>query len=109
MKALLFPLKTLCLLVVALTLSGAPLGALAQQAAPGANPSSEAVQAAVVNINTASASEIAAALSGVGPAKAEAIVAWREANGAFTSVEQLLEVKGIGRATLDRNAGKIQL
>lgn len=62
-----------------------------------------------VNINTASAAELADALNGVGMQKAEAIVAYRTANGAFTSVEQLLEVKGIGEATLSKNRTLITL
>lgn len=61
----------------------------------------------VVNINTADA-EALTALKGVGIKKAEAIVAWREANGAFTSVEQLLEVKGIGVAILDDNRNNLR-
>jgi len=60
-----------------------------------------------VNINTATAEEIAAALKGVGPAKAEAIVAYREANGPFVSVDQLTEVKGIGAATVEKNRSQI--
>jgi len=60
-----------------------------------------------VNVNTATAEEIAAALKGVGPAKAEAIVAYREANGPFVSVDQLTEVKGIGAATVEKNRSQI--
>lgn len=60
-----------------------------------------------VNVNTATAEEIAAALKGVGPAKAEAIVAYREANGPFVSVDQLTEVKGIGAATIEKNRSQI--
>ncbi|MEW6059483.1 MAG: ComEA family DNA-binding protein [Actinomycetota bacterium] len=52
-----------------------------------------------VNINTASASELEA-LPGVGEVIAQRIVDYRAANGAFTSVDQLLEVSGIGDATL---------
>ena len=54
-----------------------------------------------VNVNSASAEEIAAALKGVGMSKATAIVEHRETNGDFTSVEQLLDVRGIGMKTLD--------
>ena len=43
----------------------------------------------------------------IGPAKAEAIVAYREANGPFSSVEDLVLVKGIGGATLEKNRGKL--
>jgi len=67
------------------------------------------VFAGPVNINTASAAELAEALVGVGAAKAQAIVAYREANGPFTDKAQLLEVKGIGPAILDKNASRIGL
>jgi len=56
-----------------------------------------------VNINTASAEEIAAALNGVGIAKAEEIVRYREENGAFAHADQLVNVKGIGLRTVDKN------
>lgn len=62
----------------------------------------------VVNINTADA-ETLTNLKGVGIKKAEAIIAWREANGGFTSVEQLLEVKGIGVAILDENRNSLRI
>ena len=55
-----------------------------------------------LDINTATVQEIASVLTGVGPVKAEAIVALREALGGFTDIEQLLEVKGIGSATIER-------
>lgn len=63
----------------------------------------------VVNINEADAQTIATVLHRVGVKRAEDIVAWREANGKFTSVEQLLEIKGIGKATLEANRDRIQL
>ena len=50
---------------------------------------------AAVNINTASPSELEA-LPGIGPAKAKAIVDYRQQHGAFKSVEELKNVKGIG-------------
>ena len=50
-----------------------------------------------VNINTADQSSLET-LSGVGPATAKAIIEWRQANGKFRSVEQLMEVRGIGPA-----------
>ncbi|WP_432696339.1 ComEA family DNA-binding protein [Marinobacterium sp. YM272] len=65
--------------------------------------------AAPVDINTASAEQIAAALNGVGPSKAAAIVAYRDQFGPFTSVDQLAEVSGIGPATVDKNRDQIQL
>lgn len=59
---------------------------------------------AAVNVNSASAEEMAAALNGVGEAIAERIVAEREANGAFKDAEDLQErVKGIGPTLVDKN------
>ena len=52
-----------------------------------------------VNINTATAEELET-LSGIGPAKAQAIVAYRETNGPFSSVNDLVNVSGIGEKTL---------
>jgi len=62
-----------------------------------------------VDINTADAATLAAVLDGVGDAKAEAIIAYREANGPFTSVDQLAEVKGIGLKTIEKNRDRIEL
>ncbi len=62
-----------------------------------------------VNINTASVAELSQALKGVGQAKAEAIVAWREEFGGFQHVEELEEVKGIGPAIVEKNKAKISL
>ena len=56
----------------------------------------------ILYINTASAEEIAQALPGIGTIKSQAIVALREQLGGFTNIDQLLEVKGIGFATLER-------
>jgi len=62
-----------------------------------------------VDINTASAAEIDAALVNVGRAKAEAIVAYRKAHGRFESAEQLALVKGIGLRTVEKNRDRISL
>ena len=62
-----------------------------------------------VSINNASAAEIAETLTGVGLAKAEAIVSYREEHGAFETVEQLGMVKGIGPATIEKNRERITL
>ena len=59
------------------------------------------VLAAKLNVNTASAEELEA-LSGVGPAKAEAIVEYRQTNGPFASVEDLALVSGIGDKTVEQ-------
>lgn len=62
-----------------------------------------------VNVNAADAATLASSLDGVGPAKASAIVAWRESNGPFKSVDDLAQIKGIGPDTLQRNRQYIQL
>lgn len=62
-----------------------------------------------VNINTASAEEIAETVKGIGMTKAQAIVEYREQNGAFQSLDQLLEVKGIGEKTLEKNREALTL
>jgi competence protein ComEA len=62
-----------------------------------------------LNINTASAEQISEALKGVGMSKAAAIVEYREANGAFKHIDELVNVKGIGVRTVDLNRAVIRL
>ena len=62
-----------------------------------------------VNVNTASAEEIAENLKGVGLSKAKAIVEYRQENGSFIHVDELVNVKGIGIRTVDQNRGMILL
>lgn len=56
-----------------------------------------------VDLNTADAATLARELKGVGPARAEAIVAWREAHGPFKSPDELVNVQGIGDRVLEDN------
>ena len=63
--------------------------------------------AGTVNINTADATVLAESLDGIGASKANAIVEYREQNGDFESLKDLLQVKGIGEMTLERNKDKI--
>lgn len=74
------------------TVPSAPAGS----APPGAPP-------ALVNLNTATQAELET-LPDVGPVTALAIVTWRDEHGGFTSVDELLEVDGIGDVTLEKLA-----
>lgn len=58
--------------------------------------------AAPVNVNTADAQTISDALSGIGLKKAEAIVKYRTEKGPFKSVEELVNVQGIGEKTVEK-------
>ncbi len=60
-----------------------------------------------VNVNTASVEELAESLNGVGLSKAALIVEYREANGPFTHADELVNVKGIGVRTVDKNKDMI--
>lgn len=62
-----------------------------------------------VNINTADAQTLADTLKGVGEARAQEIVRYREAYGPFASADELTEVKGIGPSTLEMNRDLITL
>lgn len=69
----------------------------------------QAEQSAKVNLNGADAETLRRDLFGIGAAKAKAIVAYRESNGPFTAVDELLEVKGIGKALLEKNRDRLAI
>jgi competence protein ComEA len=56
-----------------------------------------------VDVNTADARTLARELDGVGMAKAEAIVSYREKNGPFKSADDLAKVKGLGKKLIEQN------
>jgi len=64
---------------------------------------SSIASAAPVNINTASATEIAEALNGIGLSKAQAIVDYREAYGLFSRADEIVFVRGIGDSIYENN------
>ncbi len=68
---------------------------------------SSIAMAAPVNINTASAEQIAEALNGIGLSKAQAIVDYRESYGLFTAADEIVFVRGIGDSTFENNKGDI--
>ena len=94
-KPLAMPLSMVRLSIFALLALAVALGAQAEETR--------------VDVNTADAETIAQVLVGVGQSKAEAIVAYREENGRFESVEDLARVRGIGEATIKRNEARISL
>jgi competence protein ComEA len=85
--------------------SPSPMGSSVSSATPPERAATAAPSAAEpgkpVDLNTATPADLDA-LPGVGPVTAAAIIAWREANGKFTSIDQLSEVDGIGPARLDK-------
>lgn len=77
--------------------------------AQAASQASATTAVSSVNINTADAEALETGLVGIGAVKAQAIIAHRDANGPFASVDELLEVKGIGAATLEKNRARLSL
>jgi len=62
-----------------------------------------------ININTADAQMLASSIQGIGPAKAQAIIAYRSKNGPFKSVADLAKVKGIGSKTVLKNQKNLNI
>lgn len=73
---------------------GATDGGLADQGDTDAN--------GLLRVNIASAERIDAFVAGIGPETARKVVEWREQNGPFASIDDLLAVDGIGKAVLSR-------
>ncbi|ENM5756670.1 ComEA family DNA-binding protein [Vibrio mimicus] len=98
---------TLMTVLLSLGLPAMPMLVTAEET----NPTAQTEEGIVitVNINTASAEELATLLKGIGLKKAQAIVDYREANGPFISIDDLTKVKGIGEATVRNNATRILL
>jgi len=82
----------------------APPGGIAAGVASKAPPSA----GALVNLNTATGEQLES-LPGVGPVTAEKILSWRESHGAFSSVDELLEIDGIGEKTFAELAPLVTL
>jgi len=62
-----------------------------------------------VNVNDASAEQLAHGLDGVGLSKAEAIIAYRQEHGSFKHADELVNVKGIGLRTVEKNRDYIRV
>jgi len=65
--------------------------------------------AETVNINTADKEALMTSIKGVGEKRAEAIIAYREQNGSFKSVEELAEVRGVGQSIVEKNMDNLSV
>ncbi len=97
-------------------LASISLATSAADASPAKTPTVEVaqvvdagMQVSKVNLNTADAETLERELLGVGKVKAASIVDHRAANGPFASVDDLLEVKGIGAAILEKNRDRLSI
>lgn len=82
-------------LLIVMLVSTLGAAAVAAQDKPAPAPKSPASATAVVNLNTATAAQIAT-LPGIGEKAAQRIIEYRDKNGGFKKVEELMNVKGIG-------------
>ncbi len=62
-----------------------------------------------VDINSADASTLASAITGVGESRAAAIVAYRDTHGPFANVDELSKVKGVGMKTVDKSRNNLMV
>ncbi len=60
-----------------------------------------------ININTADTTVLTEGIKGIGQAKAEAIIAYRNQHGGFKTVDELMNVKGIGETILEQNRANL--
>ena len=92
--------RALSVLLFALVLAAAAAPSLAAQAEAKAQPAASG-SGKVVDLNTASAEELAT-VPGIGPALAQRIIEFREKEGRFQRVEDLMKVKGIGEKSFQK-------
>lgn len=89
----------------------APVGGVAAPAAGGSGAAGSGAAGSdgpLVNLNTATLTELDG-LPGVGPVTAQKILDWRDSHGAFSAVDELLEIDGIGEKTLAQLASRVTL
>ena len=103
------PRAVAALLLMLVSLAGTVAMTQAAFAVEPAPAAESAVVSAKVNINAADAQTLAKKLKGIGASRAEEIVRHRETYGPFASVDEIMEVKGIGQSTLDSNRDLITL
>lgn len=97
--------RILSVLMLVLSLAASSLAAPAPSSAPGSAQASKALAqpsaGGKVDLNSATTDELAT-LKGIGPSKAQAIVQYRADHGGFGSVDELLNVRGIGQKMLEK-------
>jgi competence protein ComEA len=89
------------MLAVFLALLASTPGRAAQQPAPTRSSSAKADPSAPVNVNAASAADLQT-VPGIGRSLAQRIVEFREKNGPFATVDDLVKVRGIGEKSIER-------
>ena len=100
-----FPIFVLFISLLSLTLPSYA----AEKTVSKVNPKVQQMTPKTININTASAQQLADQLVGIGLLRATEIVAYRKANGPFHHANDLVVIKGIGERTVKRNQSKIRL
>ncbi|MGI4840408.1 MAG: helix-hairpin-helix domain-containing protein [Janthinobacterium lividum] len=95
-------------LALATTFSSVPAFAATPPASE-AGKMAEMAPMSKVNLNTADQDTLQRELTGIGGAKAAAIVEHRQSKGAFASVDELLEVQGIGKALVEKNRDRLTI
>lgn len=94
---------------VAVSAAEAPKAEIAKPAVTQPVQPVQATATVKVDLNTADAATLERDLVGIGATKAQAIIDYRQAHGPFASVDELLEVKGIGTATLEKNRARLSV
>ncbi|HWP99037.1 MAG TPA: helix-hairpin-helix domain-containing protein [Vicinamibacterales bacterium] len=92
--------------VAVLLLAAVAAAAQSGQSRPAAQESSGGRGAALVNLNTATSAELQS-LPGIGPRTAERIIEYRQKNGGFKKIEELMNIRGVGEKTFLRLKDRI--
>jgi competence protein ComEA len=103
--------KLLMLVVLSLLLNVSAFAAVESSLPVNSSVSSQSSKASkteAVNINTADVKAFSS-LKGIGKKRAEAIIAYRNANGNFKSIEDLSKVKGISKKAVEENKARLQV
>jgi len=87
--------SVLSIAVLSCLLSALPYTAIADQTKSSSRAAAKPASAAIVNLNTASASDLES-LPGIGAKTAARIVEYRQKNGPFKKIEELMNVRGVG-------------